>query len=165
MSVWTRPDQRDGAEVDALNDGLVTLFELANAVAIIELSSGRILSFSVMSQRDLTTTEKVLILGLIGTGFLVVAVTYVGGKAVAKIIGKADNLADATSLVDNVASISGVSRVRPKHHPFPMCLGGAADQTLKKIPRNLHYRFHASLDKWMGGKYARAHTLRQRLKA
>ena len=57
-----------------------------------------------------------------------------------------------------VAPVSGVSRVWPKHHPFPMYLGGAADQTLKKIPRNLHYQFHSSLDKWMGGKYARAHT-------
>ncbi|MFN6140636.1 MAG: hypothetical protein ACK480_19280, partial [Planctomycetota bacterium] len=61
-------------------------------------------------------------------------------------------------LVHNVSSISGVSRVWPKHHPFPMYLGGAANQTLKKIPRNLHYQFHSSLDKWMGGKYARAHT-------
>jgi hypothetical protein len=62
-------------------------------------------------------------------------------------------------LVHNVgSSIGGVSRVWPKHHPFPMYLGGAADQTLKKIPRNLHYQFHSSLDKWMGGMYARAHT-------
>jgi hypothetical protein len=61
-------------------------------------------------------------------------------------------------VVHNVKSISGVSRVWPKHHPFPMYLGGAANQTLKKIPRNLHYQFHSSLDKWMGGKYARAHT-------
>ena len=57
-----------------------------------------------------------------------------------------------------VVPVSAVSRVWPKHHPFPMYLGGAADQTLKKIPRNLHYQFHCSLDKWMGGKYARAHT-------
>ena len=57
-----------------------------------------------------------------------------------------------------VAPTGAVSRVWPKHHPFPKYLGGAADQTLKKIPRNLHYQFHASLDKWMGGKYARAHT-------
>jgi filamentous hemagglutinin len=60
-----------------------------------------------MGQRDLTTTEKVLILGSIGTGFLVVGVTYGGGKVVAKVIGKADNLAGATSLVDNVAPNSG----------------------------------------------------------
>ncbi len=55
------------------------------------------------------------------------------------------------------AALTGVSRTWPKHHAFPMYLGGAADQTLKKIPRNLHYRFHAALDQWKGGKYARSH--------
>jgi hypothetical protein len=50
---------------------------------------------------------------------------------------------------------SQVSRVWPKHHPFPMYLGGAAEQTLKKIPRSLQYTFPAALDKWQGGKYAR----------
>lgn len=44
----------------------------------------------------------------------------------------------------------------PKHHPFPKYLGGLPEQTLKKIPRNLHYRFHAALDAWKGGKYARS---------
>jgi hypothetical protein len=39
----------------------------------------------------------------------------------------------------------------PKHHPFPKYLGGLAEQTLKKIPRRLHYRFHSALDKWKGG--------------
>jgi hypothetical protein len=50
----------------------------------------------------------------------------------------------------------GISRVWPKHHAFPKYLGGAAEQTLKKIPRKLHYRFHAALDKWKGGIYARS---------
>jgi hypothetical protein len=36
-------------------------------------------------------------------------------------------------------------------------LGGLVTQTLKKIPRRLHYRFHAALDTWKGGKYARSH--------
>lgn len=49
-----------------------------------------------------------------------------------------------------------VSLKWPKHHPFPKYLGGAADQTLKKIPRNLHYQFHAALDKFKNGKYARS---------
>ena len=48
-----------------------------------------------------------------------------------------------------------ISGVWPKHHPFPKYLGGAADQTLRKIPRKLHERFHAALDLWKGGKYAR----------
>jgi hypothetical protein len=48
------------------------------------------------------------------------------------------------------------SSVWPKHHAFPKYLGGAADQTLKKIPRKLHYRFHSALDKFKGGKYARS---------
>jgi RHS repeat-associated protein len=43
----------------------------------------------------------------------------------------------------------------PKHHPFPVYLGGVFDQTLKKVPRKLHERFHGALDKWKGGKYAR----------
>jgi hypothetical protein len=44
----------------------------------------------------------------------------------------------------------------PKHHPFPKYLGGLAEQTLKKIPRLLHYRFHAALDKWKGGLLGRS---------
>jgi hypothetical protein len=50
----------------------------------------------------------------------------------------------------------GPSRIWPKHHPFPKYLGGAVDQTLKKIPRKLHEKFHAALDQWRGGKYARS---------
>ena len=70
--------------------------------------------------------------------------------------GKALTNKAATECAEEIPSI--VSRVWPKHHPFPKYLGGAAEQTLKKIPRNLHYQFHASLDKWKGGKYARANT-------
>lgn len=44
----------------------------------------------------------------------------------------------------------------PKHHPFPKYLGGLAEQTLKKIPRQLHYRFHSALDKWKGGVLGRS---------
>jgi len=51
---------------------------------------------------------------------------------------------------------SAVSRVWPRHHPFPKYLGGAAGQTLKKIPRKTHEALHSALDKWMGGKYARS---------
>ena len=54
------------------------------------------------------------------------------------------------------APTKGVSRKWPKHHPFPKYLGGAVDQTLRKIPRKLHYRFHSALDKFKGGKYARS---------
>ncbi len=43
-----------------------------------------------------------------------------------------------------------------KHHPFPKYLGGAADQTLKKIPQKLYYRFHSELDQFKDGKYARS---------
>jgi hypothetical protein len=53
-------------------------------------------------------------------------------------------------------SASPTSRVWPKHHPFPKYLGGAPDQTLKKIPKSMHHQFHAALDKWKGGKYARS---------
>jgi hypothetical protein len=49
-----------------------------------------------------------------------------------------------------------VSRIWPLHHPFPKYLGGAVDQTLTKMPRKLHERFHAALDKWKCGKYARS---------
>lgn len=45
----------------------------------------------------------------------------------------------------------------PKHHPFPKYLGGLHNQTLKKLPPNLHHKFHSALDKWKGGKYARVH--------
>jgi hypothetical protein len=54
--------------------------------------------------------------------------------------------------------IGQVSKVWPRHHPFPMYLGGAVDQTLRKMPRRLHERFHSSLDCWMDGKYSRNKT-------
>jgi len=60
-----------------------------------------------------------------------------------------------TSLAKATSSAPKVSRVWPKHHPFPTYLGGAVDQTLKKIPRNLHYRFHSALDRYKGGIYSR----------
>ena len=50
-----------------------------------------------------------------------------------------------------------VCRTWPMHHPWPEYLGGLRDQTLKKMPRKLHEKFHADLDAWEGGKYARAH--------
>jgi hypothetical protein len=51
---------------------------------------------------------------------------------------------------------SKISCKWPKHHPWPQYLGGLREQTLKKIPRRLHELFHVALDKWKGGKYARA---------
>jgi hypothetical protein len=58
-----------------------------------------------------------------------------------------------------VSKFSGnVSSKWPKHHPFPKYLGGSVDQTLKKIPRKLHEKFHAALDKWNDGKYARSRS-------
>ena len=60
------------------------------------------------------------------------------------IISKADDAYDAYKAYR-------ASRAWPKHHPFPKYLGGAWDQTLKKIPRKLHQQFHAALDKWKGG--------------
>jgi len=44
----------------------------------------------------------------------------------------------------------------PRHHPFPKYLGGALDQTLRKMPRKLHDSFHGALDRWKGGKYSRS---------
>ncbi len=88
-------------------------------------------------------------------------------EKIAKKLGKNVDEVELNAIAKNIdgktpdvcaAPGAAVSRAWPKHHPFPKYLGGAADQTLKKIPRNLHYQFHASLDKWMGGKYARAHT-------
>jgi hypothetical protein len=51
---------------------------------------------------------------------------------------------------------SKISCKWPKHHPWPQYLGGLREQTLKKLPRRLHELFHVALDKWKGGKYARA---------
>ena len=50
---------------------------------------------------------------------------------------------------------SKISCKWPKHHPWPQYLGGLREQTLKKIPRRLHQRFHIALDRWKGGKYDR----------
>ncbi len=60
----------------------------------------------------------------------------------------------ATALVA-VGAKKLASKVWPAHHAFPKYLGGLRDQTLRKMPRSVHERFHASLDKWKGGKYAR----------
>jgi hypothetical protein len=48
-----------------------------------------------------------------------------------------------------------MSKVWPKHHPWPKYLGGLTNQTLKKLPPNLHYLFHSALDKWNGGMLGR----------
>lgn len=48
-----------------------------------------------------------------------------------------------------------ISRVWPGHHPLPKYLGGAVKQTLAKMPRKLHEKFHASLDKWLKNKHSR----------
>lgn len=55
--------------------------------------------------------------------------SIVGGKLIGKTISKV------------------VSRVWPGHHPLPKYLGGTVDQTLTKMPRKLHMKFHTSLDK------------------
>lgn len=65
-------------------------------------------------------------------------------------------LAHNTGLACGTNLCKALSRIWPKHHPFPKYLGGAVDQTLKKMPRKLHERFHAALDRWMNGKYARS---------
>jgi RHS repeat-associated protein len=66
-----------------------------------------------------------------------------------KIIGAANEIAKGSKIV------KVISKVWPRHHPFPKYLGGAVNQTLKKIPKKLHYRFHSALDKFKGGKYSR----------
>ncbi len=72
---------------------------------------------------------------------------------------RAGKMVDAIALgVERVAS--KVRRVWPGHHAFPKYLGGAVEQTLKKLPRSLHEKFHAALDKWKGGKYCAAHGVR-----
>lgn len=77
----------------------------------------------------------------------------------------ADSLFAASTIIGAVvgglaggakAAARGFSRIWPAHHAFPKYLGGAADQTLRKIPKSLHYRFHSALDKWKGGRYARS---------
>lgn len=52
-------------------------------------------------------------------------------------------------------AVSKPSRKWPKHHPWPQYLGGLREQTLKKLPLSRHKQFHADLDNWKGGKYAR----------
>jgi hypothetical protein len=72
-------------------------------------------------------------------------------------IGKTARIAKSAGGVadDLVGGAAKVIRTWPKHHPFPVYLGGAIDQTLKKIPLKLHQKFHAALDKWKGGIYDR----------
>jgi hypothetical protein len=48
-----------------------------------------------------------------------------------------------------------VSRVWPRHHAFPKYLGGATEQTLRKLPPRLHGRFHGALDHWREAALAR----------
>jgi hypothetical protein len=80
----------------------------------------------------------------------------IGGPNLMSAAGAGSSKAKLDASSSTTKTPKEVSSVWPKHHPFPKYLGGAADQTLRKIPRNLHYRFHAALDKWKGGKYARS---------
>jgi len=64
--------------------------------------------------------------------------------------------AGISGIITKLKNAKALSRKWPRHHPFPAYLGGAIDQTLKKIPRKLHERFQAALDKWKGGKYSRS---------
>ncbi len=93
---------------------------------------------------------------LIGAGQVADNVNVAGGGAA--VAGKAAKklAAKTTAKRTRTAVARALSRTWPKHHPFPKYLGGAAEQTLKKLPRRLHYKFHSALDKWMGGKYARS---------
>jgi hypothetical protein len=106
-----------------------------------------------------------------GTGVLTLpGILAVAGSAtlvaggIANVMTGAERLGQALSMSSGSGSSgpqgtapagSRTSRVWPKHHPFPKYLGGAPDQTLKKIPKSMHHQFHAALDKWKGGKYAR----------
>jgi len=86
------------------------------------------------------------------------AVAFVKGK-LAAIGGKFGELLDKVGvfvkkLLENCHE-SKLTCKWPKHHPFPMYLGGLHDQTLKKLPTKLHHKFHSALDKWKGGKYSR----------
>ncbi len=153
--VFFTPKQISPGSLQSLNRSLVFVYETAPVFGTIigagELASGQSLGFTVDSQFTLGSGQRFITgVSLAGTAVVAVVAKF-GGKYVVKVLNK--------SQADEILAIrSGVSLKWPKHHPFPMYLGGAADQTLKKIPRNLHYQFHSSLDKWMDGKYARAHS-------
>ncbi|QDU58543.1 putative deoxyribonuclease RhsB [Aeoliella mucimassa] len=144
--------------------GHVTGFTM-NAVMTVSGMSGTVTAIN--SLRGAGGAVQVAQLAVVGGGYI--EVVFINGQAVvltAELAAQLGITAAATSNLGNAAanvyqatgggSSGGVSSVWPKHHPFPKYLGGAADQTLKKIPRKLHYQFHSSLDKWMNCKYARA---------
>jgi hypothetical protein len=93
------------------------------------------------------------------------ALNYAGGKALDALVDVAAPILRGFSATfgqgwkkaaaDFSPGSANVIRKWPLHHPWPVYLQGLRDQTLKKMPKKLHQRFHAALDRWKGGKYDR----------
>jgi hypothetical protein len=103
---------------------------------------------SFVSAGDLQSGERLL--GLDGPSVVTAVVPRIEGATVYNLEVQVDHVyhvGSAGLLVHNACW--------PRHHPFPKYLGGAVDQTLRKMPRKLHEEFHSALDKWMNGALAR----------
>lgn len=110
LGAFVRPTNTTPGEVEALNQDLVFLFEVADIGGVItvgELATGRKLSFTLLGQRDLSTNEKVALVGGLATPYVVVFVAK-GGKWLLKSAQKADSVAHGTQIVDNFATKWGL---------------------------------------------------------
>jgi hypothetical protein len=126
LAAGTRPYELQGSAVEAMNEGIVSALEFipyaGGLILIGQLSSGRKLSFTVYGQRDLSTTEKVVIIGGAAGSFIVGVLVLKGGKwVVSKLSEEFSSLSGATKYIDEIAPISGLGR----HADLPMDLRGA----------------------------------------
>ena len=120
LGVFTRPTNMNAADVEALNDTIVFTLEampvFGGFVATGELATGQKLSFTTYGERELSGTERVMIIGTSYAGttvaFATVKFIFKGGKWVAKSFSTfGDDLAAATRHADDLAPKSAVRYV------------------------------------------------------
>ena len=92
------PKQMTSAQLEGLNQAIVDSVKFVpyfgGYVMTFELASGQVLSFTVYGQRELTTTEKLVIIGTPAAGYVAGMMIKVGGKWVFQQLSKrTDSLA------------------------------------------------------------------------
>jgi hypothetical protein len=135
-----------GAAVSAAKAGLKT------AVDVLRRLAARVVGSFLKLFRELHALLAPMI------GWVRKAVEIVKGKIAQlaeSLAGLLEKLREFFARLLRLCTESKLSCKWPRHHPFPKYLGGLAQQTLKKIPRSLHYLFHSALDKWKGGALRR----------
>lgn len=102
LAVIFSPKQMTSSQLEGLNQAIVTTVKMVpyfgGFVMTFELASGQVLSFTVYGQRELTTTEKWIIVGTPAAGFAAGVLVKVGGKWIFRqVTDRVDDLADLTN--------------------------------------------------------------------